>query len=520
MSDEGRLVAGRYRVQRRIGSGAMGVVWECVDERLHRTVAVKQLLTQPGLDPAEAEEARQRAMREGRIAARLQHPHAVSVYDVAEENGEPVLVMEYLPSTSLASMMSEHGPLPPREVARIGAQVAAALGAAHSAGVVHRDIKPGNVLLGDEGTVKITDFGISRAQGDVAVTKTGMLAGTPAYLSPDVACGKEPSPASDVFSLGATLYAAIEGRPPFGQNENTLALLHSVAAGKVEPPRNAGPMTEPLLAMLRPDAEERPDMAQVHEMLQAVAEGQAVSSVPTKAAPIPPAMHPGTAAATDPPSNPRDGGTAVAGTRPEEDERYGGTGRAEAASYPDSAPRAEPTGGKPRGRTPLVVSGVLLVVAAVAGILVATSLLSDDAQRENPAGGGETSRPLVPPASETNITENTVPDYPEDDGYQDPAPDWNRTTTETTEPPIITSAPESSAERSSAPATESSAPEDDQGDGTESGGGNEEGSGDDGSGGSESGDGESGNDGTAGGDPNGEDGGANGGQGSSSGDGS
>ena len=230
MSDEGRLVAGRYRVQRRIGSGAMGVVWECIDERLHRTVAVKQLLLQPGLDPGEAEEARQRAMREGRIAARLQHQHAISVYDVAEDEGQPVLVMEYLPSTSLAAMMNEHGPLPPREVARIGAQVAAALGAAHSAGVVHRDIKPGNILLGDNGTVKITDFGISRAQGDVQVTKTGMLAGTPAYLSPDVAMGYEPTGASDVFSLGATLYAAIEGRPPFGLNENTLALLHADGA--------------------------------------------------------------------------------------------------------------------------------------------------------------------------------------------------------------------------------------------------------------------------------------------------
>ncbi|MDP9642522.1 serine/threonine protein kinase [Actinopolyspora lacussalsi] len=444
MSDEGRLVAGRYRVQRRIGSGAMGVVWECVDERLHRTVAVKQLLTQPGLDPTEAEEARQRAMREGRIAARLQHPHAVSVYDVVEENGDPVLVMEYLPSTSLAAMMSEHGPLPPREVARIGAQVAAALGAAHSAGVVHRDIKPGNVLLGDNGTVKITDFGISRAQGDVAVTKTGMLAGTPAYLSPDVACGKEPSPASDVFSLGATLYAAVEGRPPFGQSENTLALLHSVAAGKVQPPQNAGPMTDPLLAMLQPGEDERPDMAQVHEMLQDVANGQAVTSVPTKAAPIPSAMAPGTAAATDPPSNPRNGGTMVGG--PQEPEgRFGGTARAETTGYAGSGPPSETAARGRRSRVPLAVSGVLLVVAAVAGILLATSLLSNDSDGGNPSGG-ETTQPMVPPAAgESSTTETTVPDYPEDDGYQNQDPDWDRP------PEQDESATETSASESSEP---------------------------------------------------------------------
>src|SRR5919198_210300 len=176
-------------------------------------------------------------MREGRIAARLQHQHAISVYDVAEDEGQPVLVMEYLPSTSLAAMMSEHGPLPPREVARVGAQVASALGAAHAAGVVHRDIKPGNILLGDDGTVKITDFGISRATDDVTVTKTGLIAGTPAYLAPEVAVGRDPAPPSDVFSLGSTLYAAVEGEPPFGLSENTLGLLHRVAAGRIVPPQ-------------------------------------------------------------------------------------------------------------------------------------------------------------------------------------------------------------------------------------------------------------------------------------------
>ncbi|WP_434438412.1 serine/threonine-protein kinase [Lentzea sp. E54] len=291
MTDDGRLVAGRYRLSQRIGSGAMGVVWTAHDERLHRTVAVKQLLLQPGLAEADTDEAKRRAMREGRIAARLQHPHAVAVYDVAEDDSQPWLVMEYLPSKSLSAVLSERGTLPPRDVASIGMQVASALAAAHNAGIVHRDIKPGNVLLGDDGTVKITDFGISRATGDVTVTATGMLAGTPAYLAPEVAKGYDPGSPSDVFSLGSTLYAAIEGEPPFGLSENTIALLHKVASGKVNPPRNAGPLTALLMRLLRAEPEDRPTMAEARDALAAVANGQAA-----------PAFTPAVVAPTHPPS--------------------------------------------------------------------------------------------------------------------------------------------------------------------------------------------------------------------------
>nr|WP_218862666.1 serine/threonine-protein kinase [Actinopolyspora biskrensis] len=439
------MVAGRYRVQRRIGSGAMGVVWECVDERLQRTVAVKQLVMQPGLEAAEAEEARQRAMREGRIAARLQHPHAVSVYDVAEEEGQPVLVMEYLPSTSLAAMMSESGPLPPREVARIGAQVADALGAAHAVGVVHRDIKPGNVLLGEDGTVKITDFGISRAQGDISVTQTGMLAGTPAYLSPDVACGKEPSGASDVFSLGATLYAAVEGHPPFGQSENTLALLHAVAAGKVEPPQQAGPMTDPLMAMLQANNEDRPDMAQVRQMLQTVSEGQAVTSVPSRPVPIPPAMSPGTAAATEAVPANNDGGTMVAGSSQEDDLYSGGDTRATNA-YLGSDTRADAAVNKRRGKGPLVAVGVLLVAAVAAGVLVVTSLLGDNSEgdRVTPAGEGTSSElaPTSTTTSEPTTSQQQWGDYTEDEDYYETT--RTQETTEEEETSTTTSVPETS----------------------------------------------------------------------------
>ncbi|MGW4524391.1 serine/threonine-protein kinase [Amycolatopsis sp. NPDC004378] len=281
MSDEGRLVADRYRIVGRIGTGAMGAVWQAHDEVLGRTVAIKQLLLQPHLDEHDKEDARQRTMREGRIAARLHHPNAISVFDVVtDDNGQPCLIMEYLNSTSLAAVLQERRTLPPTEVARIGAQVAAALREAHAVGIVHRDIKPGNILLAGNGTVKITDFGISRAKDDVTVTKTGMIAGTPAYLAPEVAIGGDPGPESDVFSLGSTLYAACEGQPPFGLSENTLSLLHAVAAGQIIPPRQSGPLASVLAVLLHPDVQHRPTAEECEELLAAVARGETPLGAP------------------------------------------------------------------------------------------------------------------------------------------------------------------------------------------------------------------------------------------------
>jgi serine/threonine protein kinase len=238
----------------------MGVVWRAEDERLARTVAIKQLLTRPGLSESQAEDVRRRAMREARTAARLQHRNAIAVFDVADHDGNPWLVLEFLRSQSLSAVLAERGPLPAAEVARIGAQVAAALAAAHEAGIVHRDVKPGNILLDDEGVAKITDFGISRTLDDGTITQTGMIAGTPAYLAPEVARGKEPGRESDVFSLGATLYHAIEGTPPFGTNTNALALLHAVASGNVPPPSHAGLLTPALMGMLAAEPGVRPSM--------------------------------------------------------------------------------------------------------------------------------------------------------------------------------------------------------------------------------------------------------------------
>ncbi|WP_143229352.1 protein kinase domain-containing protein [Actinophytocola xanthii] len=267
--EPGDLIGERYRIVSLVGRGAMGVVWKAHDTRLDRQVAVKQLRLDR-TKPAEAEEATQRAMREGRNAGRLRHQNAVAVYDVVEHESSPCLVMEFLNGESLA----DRGVGSPREAAAIGAQLAAALAAAHEAGIVHRDVKPDNVLITADGTAKITDFGISRAAGDVSVTATGILAGTPAYLAPEVARGDDADFRSDVFSLGATLYAVLEGMPPFGIHENAIAMLHRVAAGKLNPPRNAGVLTGPLLWLLNPDPAQRPTMHAAHEVLAAAARGR------------------------------------------------------------------------------------------------------------------------------------------------------------------------------------------------------------------------------------------------------
>ncbi|GAB2649879.1 hypothetical protein GCM10027271_04500 [Saccharopolyspora gloriosae] len=391
MSAEGRLITGRYRLEKRIGSGAMGIVWRAVDERLHRTVAVKQLLLQPGYTDEETEEARQRSMREGRIAARLQHQNAIVVFDVAEDEGQPVLVMEYLPSQSLATVLSEQGVLPPQSVARIGSQVAGALAAAHMAGIVHRDLKPGNILLGDNGIAKITDFGISRAIGDVAVTKSGILAGTPAYLSPEVALGRDPAPASDVFSLGATLYAAVEGEPPFGTDENAISLLHRVARGQVEPPRQAGPLAPALMQLLLPDPVDRPTMAQTRSMLLAVAEGR----------PLPGGSTP-SSGWQRPAAAPQQGRQREAPAT-----RVGAPVPAGSGNPPTQVGQpavAEPAGGGSSSRKAVLLWAAALLVAVLVGVLTASAFGSgsDQPKQSQPT-------PIASPPSPEPVTTTAPP---------------------------------------------------------------------------------------------------------------
>jgi hypothetical protein len=267
LAHPGLLVAERYRLIEQIGVGAMGAVWLGTDQRLNRRVALKQVVLEPGLDLRQASEARQRILREGRISARLQHPHAVAIYDVSMHDGEPWLVMEYLRARSLANVLTMDGLLSDRAAARIGVQLADALYAAHQAGIVHRDVKPGNVLICDNGIIKLSDFGIARAAGDITVTQTGVLTGTPDYFAPEVARGGPPTPAADVFSLGATLYISVEGEPPFGVETNALTKMHLVAAGKVRPPRRAGHLTPVLAQLLDADPARRPSASEAREML-------------------------------------------------------------------------------------------------------------------------------------------------------------------------------------------------------------------------------------------------------------
>jgi hypothetical protein len=248
----------------------MGSVWQAWDEVLLRTVAVKQLEHQPGASTHDAQDAVNRAMREARITARLNHPNAVPVYDLVEHDGRPCLIMQYVPSRSLDRIISESGTLDPATVASVGADVASALAAAHRAGVVHRDVKPSNVLITEDGTAKLTDFGVSHAVGDVNLTATGMVTGTPAFLAPEVARGARSDTASDVFSLGATLYDALEGQPPFGTGANPMATLHLVASGQIIPPRRSGALTALLTRMLAADPADRPRIVDVLNTLTAL----------------------------------------------------------------------------------------------------------------------------------------------------------------------------------------------------------------------------------------------------------
>nr|WSY56860.1 protein kinase [Streptomyces sp. NBC_00886] len=270
-----RLVAGRYRVVAQLGRGGMGVVWRAVDEVLGREVAVKELRTFTDAYAPELADLRLRMQREARAAARVRHPGVVAVHDIAEVDGRPLIVMELIDGPSLDDVLGERGPIDPREAAGIGAKVMQALAAAHAAGVLHRDVKPGNILLDCSGRVVLTDFGIATMDdpGDGSathLTRSGELIGSLDYLAPERAQGADPGPASDVWALGATLYAAVEGASPF-RRTSTYSTLTAIVSDPLPEPQRAGRLGPVLRQLMDKRPESRPDADRARVLLEAVA---------------------------------------------------------------------------------------------------------------------------------------------------------------------------------------------------------------------------------------------------------
>ncbi|NYG55573.1 protein kinase domain-containing protein [Nocardioides perillae] len=407
------VVAGRYRLEREVGRGGMGAVWLARDEVLGRAVAVKRLGLAPpsgaaagatGVDLARAE-------REARLAAMLNHPHVVAVFDLVVEDDQQWLVMEHVPSLTLAGLVHRDGPLGPARSAALLAQVADALAVAHEAGIVHRDVKPSNLLVTDDDHVKITDFGIARAQADASLTATGLVTGSPAYLAPEAASGRAATPASDVWSLGATLFHALAGHPPYDVGDNVVGALYRIV--HEDPPRldpaRAGWLAPVLEATMATDPAQRWSAARVREVLlggPAALAGRAAAEAPATAVlarPPVPAASPGTTTAAAP--------TATA---------------------------EQPPGAAAASRRP-----VLLVLAALVVVLLGAGLVAlldgggegtpAASPSSGPAGGGdgsptpEPSGSPEPPPPTAEEMEEFVEDYL-DTVTEDPASTWERLT--------------------------------------------------------------------------------------------
>ena len=264
--EQPRVVAGRYRLRSVLGSGSMGTVWSAYDEFLHRPVAVKEMKVPPGIPAEQADELRERTLREARAIAVLSHPNVITLHDVAREGDAPFVVMELLPSRSLAHLLRDHGPLTVEQAAAVGISVAAALEAAHEAGITHRDVKPGNVLVASDGRIKLTDFGIARNVSEATMTRTGIMLGSPAYISPEVASGGAVTPNADLWGLGATLFAAIEGAPPYDADGDPLETVGKVVNGKVPRPK-PGPLADVITSLMKKEPAKRISLREVRHRL-------------------------------------------------------------------------------------------------------------------------------------------------------------------------------------------------------------------------------------------------------------
>lgn len=404
---QGQLVAGRYRLGESIGNGGMGRVWRAHDEVLHRSVAIKELTAALYVSDSEQAMLLARTRAEARAAARINHSAVVTVHDVLEHDGRPWIVMELVEGRSLADAVKEQGRVEPREAARIGLWVLRALGAAHRAGVLHRDVKPGNVLLGRDGRVLLTDFGIAQIEGDTAITRTGEVVGSVDYLAPERVRGHDPGPASDLWALGATLYTAVEGTSPF-RRTSPLTTMQAVVEEEVDAPRHAGPLTPVIAALLSKDPAARPDAVRAEEMLAQAAEGRrpdaAQAYVPTRSVATPGPQRYETRPDT---ALPAGGSGSGPGFRAAQGATEGAPGTGPGAGAPrGTGPTAVQSPGAPAAAAPRSAGGggrrrmIALVVALAAIIGGATAVVLQQRDDGNRPGGGTSAASSASPAAE------------------------------------------------------------------------------------------------------------------------
>ncbi|MCX5228140.1 serine/threonine-protein kinase [Streptomyces sp. NBC_00233] len=410
-ANEGRLLAGRYRLGGVLGRGGMGTVWRAVDETLGRTVAVKELRFPTSIDDDEKRRLITRTLREAKAIARIRNNGAVTVYDVVDEDDRPWIVMELIEGKSLADAVREDGTLTPRRAAEVGLAILDVLRSAHREGILHRDVKPSNVLIAEDGRVVLTDFGIAQVEGDPSITSTGMLVGAPSYISPERARGHKPGPAADMWSLGGLIYAAVEGSPPYDKG-SAIATLTAVMTEPVDPPKNAGPELEKVIyGLLAKDPAQRLDDARARVLLRAVLDAPEpapqVSPEVTRVVPLPPR-----------PDQPPVAPAADRGTAPEASaDRMRGALKSvrNAAASVKAEPKASSTptartaagaasatrqsGGRPTqaraSLTDVVPRRTLVIIAAVAvlallGTILAVSLRGGDEGNQGKDSGGTT----------------------------------------------------------------------------------------------------------------------------------
>ncbi|GAA3186127.1 serine/threonine-protein kinase [Streptomyces ramulosus] len=347
---EGRLLAGRYRLAGVLGRGGMGTVWRARDEVLGRTVAVKELRFPGGVEEDEKRRLITRTLREAKAIARIRNNGAVTVYDVVDEDDRPWIVMELVEGGSLAELVRDDGPLTPHRAAEVGLAVLDVLRAAHREGILHRDVKPSNVLMSDDGRVVLTDFGIAQVEGDPSVTSTGMLVGAPSYISPERARGHKPGPPADLWSLGGLLYACVEGVPPYDKG-SAIATLTAVMTEPLEPPKHAGPLADVICGLLVKDPDARLDDAGARVLLEKVLSAPEKEEPPldaTRAMALP--VVPEEAAAPRPAAKPKP--AARPKQRKPKTAPKAGAGAAAAASgapAAKAAPATAPAPAKPSG---------------------------------------------------------------------------------------------------------------------------------------------------------------------------